>query len=224
VRGVWPIFQEKSEPSNLAIQAVSSGGQFKDKTRKYWDMKLAWSEQRQGGWSGKKVSSQSAKIEQQTAPRGGKEDGQLADLSQVYFIPVVRGHDLSIDQVFVTTRSSVAGSVFAVMARPAHPIDTGTTGGIFDPDVLDNGVFDPDPGDGGASPTSSAPFVVGSHNFFFFQGCYFDPEITPHGTSSIVMVPNALPGTARSYMWFQENPETALNPSTTPISARCCRS
>lgn len=179
----WPIFQEKSEPSNLAIQAVSSGGQFKDKTRKYWDVKLAWSEQRQGSWSGKKVSSQSAKIEQQTAPRGGKEDGQLADLSRVYFIPVVRGHDLSIDQVFVTTQSSVAGSAFAVMARPAHPIDTGTAGGIFDPNVLDDGVFDPDPGDGGGRPTSSAPFVVGSHNFFFFQGCYFDPEIIPHGTS-----------------------------------------
>jgi peptidoglycan hydrolase-like protein with peptidoglycan-binding domain len=205
----WPIFIEKADPSKVTIPPLGGGGTVKDQTRKYWDMNLAWSERKQGKWTSKKMSSQSAKIEQLTSPRGGKEDGQLADSSKIYFIPRVGGDDLSIDQFFVTTRTELKRGAFSTLARPANPVMPESGDDIVHPGNLHDPLFDPISEDGAEGTVES--FVVGSHNRFFFQGCYFDPKVTPRGFSGIDMVPNSLPSTSRSYMSFVEVGDTSLN-------------
>ena len=192
----WPMFMEKAASSRITIPPLGNGGDVKDQTMKYWDMKLAWSERKQGKWISKKISSRTAQIFQ--------SDGQLADLSKVFFL-VSAGTDLAIDQAFVTTKVARKAIARSTMERPANPT-TNSTGGIhIDPDDLSDPVFDY-----GSSPSTDA-YIVGSQNLFFFKGCYFDPQIFPHGYSAIGSGQNVLMGTVRSFMSFQEKPEAALN-------------
>ncbi len=51
----WPIFTEKADELN----ATFSGGNLSGTTpSKYWEIKLAWSERKQGTWANKRVSAQ----------------------------------------------------------------------------------------------------------------------------------------------------------------------
>jgi ABC toxin N-terminal region/Neuraminidase-like domain/Putative peptidoglycan binding domain len=52
----WPIFTEKAEPADVAV-TVSGGNMHAAAPAKYWEIQLAWSERKQGAWSGKKISS-----------------------------------------------------------------------------------------------------------------------------------------------------------------------
>jgi peptidoglycan hydrolase-like protein with peptidoglycan-binding domain len=191
----WPMFMEKAETLILKIPPSASGGDVTGEPKKYWDMKLAWSERKQGKWTSKKISSQSAKISQ--------SDGQLADVSKVFFTVSV-GKDLMIDQAYVTNavRSEVASST---MARPANPITYGTGSNHIDIDDVADPVLDE-----GNSPATDS-YIVGSQNLFYFGGCSFDPLVYPHGNSAIGSGQNVPIGTERFHMSFQEKEDAALN-------------
>jgi peptidoglycan hydrolase-like protein with peptidoglycan-binding domain len=194
----WPMFIEKSANASVKVPPLSQGGSLTNETKKFWEMKLAWSERKQGKWAGKKVSSQSAKIFRAVGPR----DNELADLSKVFFFPEVNGSDLSIDQLFVTTEVGPGTGLF--LARNANDVDFNP----FDPLVVD-----PDPpvnGNDGFSPTGPV-YIAASLNLFFFGGCYVDPQIKPHGAGPPGTGQNVLFGTRRSNMSFQEIEESPLN-------------
>lgn len=53
----WPIFTEKTEPLQVNIK---SGNFTSSDPEKKWEIKLAWSEHKQGKWANKKVSSSSS--------------------------------------------------------------------------------------------------------------------------------------------------------------------
>jgi ABC toxin N-terminal region/Neuraminidase-like domain len=56
----WPIFTEKTRP--LKAKMPKEGAPFASEPKKYWEIKLAWSERKQGKWTNKKMSSTYAEI------------------------------------------------------------------------------------------------------------------------------------------------------------------
>ncbi|MCG7893955.1 MAG: neuraminidase-like domain-containing protein [Candidatus Thiodiazotropha taylori] len=51
----WPIFTEKAEP--LQAKMPKAGESFDSDPKKYWEIKLAWSERKQGKWVNKSLST-----------------------------------------------------------------------------------------------------------------------------------------------------------------------
>ncbi len=92
----WPIFTEKAMPLKIEIPSLvdDDGVTIEDESKKYWEVKLAWSEWKQGKWTSKKISSKSIEVWQ--------KDNDLAELSRVFFIPEVLGTSLYIYQYYVS--------------------------------------------------------------------------------------------------------------------------
>lgn len=51
----WPIFTEKAKP--LQAKMPNAGESFDSEPKKYWEIKLAWSERKQGKWANKSLST-----------------------------------------------------------------------------------------------------------------------------------------------------------------------
>ena len=114
----WPMFMEKASPLSIEIPRLDNGGPITDKTTKYWEMKLAWSERKQGNWTGKKISSGSAMI---FVP-----NGQRVNLSNVFFAPRLLGSDLAIHQLYDRTGTAGQSGFKFLMIDDGVPVDIAT--------------------------------------------------------------------------------------------------
>jgi hypothetical protein len=92
----WPMFMERTESSGMNITRTSEGGTFNDNSTKYWDIRFAWSEQKQGSWTAKKISSNSGKSYLR------KVASREEPLSAVVFRTRKSGDGLSIHQLYRT--------------------------------------------------------------------------------------------------------------------------
>ncbi len=207
----WPIFLEKSKPAKLKIRSLAKGGAIQDQTQKYWEMKLAWSERKQGQWTSKKISSGADMIEQRTIPRGGPEESKLALLSKIFFYPEIQGNDLAIHQLFDT-----GGLItLATTQRQNDPIGPHIgPGGEVDPDTGDV-IVDPPPAPDPPSEEDdegpSRPDFSKAQAQFLFQGCHLSPQISRYTASNLpVGRYRVLHGTERGYMFFREREESGL--------------
>lgn len=184
----WPMFMERTESSKMTIGRLhDGGGEFKDNSTKSWDMKLAWSEHKHSKWTGKKISSQSAKLLAST--------GQL-DLSRVYF-RVITSANLIIEQLYASAEIGLTASYSAKMVSTPN-ISTLST--VLDPQIPPH------------LPTETPPDgqPTYSENQFIFSGCDFDPQVVP-ANGGVRGGTGVLPGTTRAYMSFVETEEAPLN-------------
>jgi hypothetical protein len=56
----WPTFTEKAKP--LQAKMPKEGESFAGEPEKYWEIKLAWSERKQGKWTNKRLSGKSVNV------------------------------------------------------------------------------------------------------------------------------------------------------------------
>jgi len=195
----WPMFVEKADSPKIKVPVLAKGGALTDQTGKFWEVNLAWSERKHDKWTGKKVSTRSAVIRQQTFPTPVEtRPSKLARLSSVFFLPEIQGNDLVINQAFVTTE--VDTSPVGSLRRIKDGVDSD-----------DRESHDPPDDDGDDHDPGGPEYLVASQNEFRFGGCNFDPQITALGDSVIGTGQDVVSGTQRSRMVFIEKPETGLN-------------
>ena len=191
----WPMFMEKTDPLKVEMPKSALGGPVNTEPKKYLEIRLAWSERKQGHWTTQKISSRFGKI---------RDDENELKASNVYFaLRVADGNDLVIEQLLVKTKHNSNTATSLSRLNTTDPLST-DGGQVLNP--LFEDVFDPN-----AGVPDSAEFPV-IQNRFVFNGCYFDPQVIPSTNDEAPSGGlNALPGTKRSYMFFRELEENGLN-------------
>ena len=162
----WPMFMEKAESPSITIPSLANGGAINDQTRKYWDMKLAWSERKQG------------QVDRQESLVGVRADLACSDGAARELVQsVLRSRDSRQrsghrSAIVTDTEAAIVLAVFNAADDRRPMIRYGGRS-------IRRLITQPS---STRTPSSADPDAVELLRImFFFGGCYFDPQITPHG-------------------------------------------